>query len=463
VGKKQKRKAERKRSAHAEQVAAKAVKQSGVRVARRPALDYELDPTRERVAWRFLQSGMPGLEVLRQYDRGWLRADVFAGVAVAAYLVPQVMAYTAIMNTPPVTGLWTALAALLVYAVLGSSRVLSPGPESTVALMAATAIAPLVAGDPGRAMALTAALSLVVAGWLLVARVFRLGVISDLLSQPLLVGYLAGGAVLMIVGQLGKMTGTSIDGESIVDQLRSFLAVIGATHLPTLIVGVSTLALLLAIRVVRPSWPAPLIAVVTATAVSAFMGLEAQGVAVVGEVPTGLPMPHLPAVTWAEVQSLLIAGLGVAIVAYGDITLIARGFPSPPDDKGRIPEVDPNRELIALAGVHAASGLGQRLPGVSLRVSHGAGHRRWRQVAAVLVGLGRMHRRRPVRRRSHSSPTYPRPRWPRLSSTRRESWSVGRTSSGSSGSANASCSSRSSRWSPPACWASSSGSASRWP
>ncbi len=362
VGKKQKRKAERKRSARAEQVAAKAVKQTGVRVARRPALDYELDPTRERVAWRFVQSGMPGLEVLRGYDRRWLRADVFAGVAVAAYLVPQVMAYTAIMNTPPVTGLWTALAALVVYAVLGGSRVLSPGPESTVALMAATAIAPLVAGDPGRAMVLTAALSLVVAGWLLIARLFRLGVISDLLSQPLLVGYLAGGAVLMIVGQLGKMTGTSVDGESIVDQVRSFLAVVGATHVPTLIVGVSTLALLLAIRFLRPSWPAPLIAVVTATAVSSIMGLEAQGVAVVGEVPTGLPMPHLPAVTWAEVQALLIAGLGVAIVAYGDITLIARGFPSPPDDKGRIPEVDPNQELIALAGVHAASGLVNGFP-----------------------------------------------------------------------------------------------------
>ena len=101
--------------------------------------------------------------------------------------------------------------------------------------------------SPGRAIALTAALSLIVAVWLHDARVFRLGVVSDLLDQPLLVGYLAGGAVLMIVGQLGKMTGTSVDGDSIVEQIRSFLSVVGQTHLTTLLVGLGTLALLLLI------------------------------------------------------------------------------------------------------------------------------------------------------------------------------------------------------------------------
>ncbi|HEX2705702.1 MAG TPA: SulP family inorganic anion transporter, partial [Candidatus Lustribacter sp.] len=327
------------------------------RVSRRPALDYELDPVRDRVLLRLLSSITPGLDVLRGYRRRWLRPDVFAGVAVAAYLVPQVMAYTAIVNVPPVTGLWTALAALIVYAILGGSRVLSPGPESTVALMAGAAIAPLVAGSPDRAIALTAALSLIVAGWCLIARIFRLGVVADLLSQPLLVGYLAGGAVLMIVGQLGKATRTSVNGISITDQIRSFSAAVGGTHLPTLMVCAGTLALLLFVRWVRPSWPAPLIAVAVATVVCTVAGLAEHGVRIVGAVPTGLPAPHLPAVSWSDVQSLLIAGLGVAVVAYGDNTLIGRGFPSPVDEDQDDNVIDPQQELVALAGVHAAVGL----------------------------------------------------------------------------------------------------------
>jgi SulP family sulfate permease len=358
VGKKQEkaRKAQVKRAKQAEAAADKAVRRSGVPL-RRPALDYELNPQHESPLLGLVKTSLPGLEVLQQYDRRWLRPDIFAGVAVAAYLVPQVMAYTAIINVPPVTGLWTALAALLAYAFLGGSRVLSPGPESTVALMAATAIAPLAVSSPERAIALTAALSLIVAGWLLVARIFRLGVVSDLLSQPLLVGYLAGGAVLMIVGQLGKMTGTSVDGDSIVEQIRSFVSVVGQTHLTTLLVGLGTLALLLLIVWRRPRWPGPLIAVAAATAVCAITHLDRLGVAVVGTVPTGLPMPHLPEVSAADVKALLVAGLGVAIVAYGDITLIARGFPSPPDESGNSPEVDPQQELVALSGVHAATGL----------------------------------------------------------------------------------------------------------
>ena len=139
----------------------------------------------------------PGIGVLRGYRRSWLGPDVYAGISVVAYMVPQVMAYTALVGVPPVAGLWTALAALIVYAALGSSRVLSVGPESTIALMAGTAIAPLAGADPDRAVALAAALSLIVGGWCLVGRLARLGVIADLLSQPLLVGYLAGAAVLM--------------------------------------------------------------------------------------------------------------------------------------------------------------------------------------------------------------------------------------------------------------------------
>jgi SulP family sulfate permease len=332
------------------------------RLRRRPAIEYRLARGHEHALLGALSTAAagltPGVDVLRRYRRGWLRHDVFAGVAVAAYLVPQVMAYAAIVDLPPVTGLWTALAGIVGYAVLGGSRVLSVGPESTVALMAAAAIAPLAAGDASRAMALTAALSLVVAGWCAFARLLRLGVVADLLSQPLLVGYLAGGAVLMVVGQLGRLTGTEVEGESILAQLRSFVDVVGATHWPTLAVGLGTLVLLLTLVALRPRWPAPLVAVVAATAVCAVTGLNDHGVAVVGPVPTGLPVPHLPAVSWDDVRSLLVAGLGVAVVAYGDNTLIGRGFPAPvDDDRSKPPQIDPQQELVALSGVHAAVGL----------------------------------------------------------------------------------------------------------
>ena len=147
---------------------------------------------------------MPGLGAARRYERAWLRWDVLAGITVAAYLVPQVMAYGTLAGLNPVTGLWAAIPSLTLYALVGSSRQLSVGPESAVALMAAVVIAPLAAGQPDRYAALAGALAvlvglLAVAGWVL-----RLGFVADLLSAPILVGYLAGVAVLMIVGQLGK-------------------------------------------------------------------------------------------------------------------------------------------------------------------------------------------------------------------------------------------------------------------
>lgn len=327
-------------------------------LARRPATRYQLSPPRRRSVLQSIARAAPGIAVLRRYRSGWWRSDVFAGIAVAAYMVPQVMAYTALVRVPPVVGLWTALAGLLAYAALGSSPVLSIGPESTIALMAGAAIAPLAGGNPDRAIALAAALSLVVGGWCLVGRVLRLGVISDLLSQPLLVGYLAGAAVLMIVGQLGKLTGTTVDGDNLVGQLRSFAGVVDDTDGATLAVGLGTLGLVLVVHFLRPRWPAALIGVSAATLVCVLADLADRGVAVVGTIPTGLPSPGLPDVSWGDLQSLLLAGLGIAVIAYGDTMLIARAFParveeSPPAEDA----VDAQQEFAALAGVHVAVGL----------------------------------------------------------------------------------------------------------
>ena len=378
---------------HAAPASTQANETVGVPPERRPSIAYQTTPPKDNVLFNAYVATTPGLQTLQHYRRHWLRPDIFAGIAVVAYLVPQVMAYCAIVNVPPVVGLWTALPALIVYAVMGKSRMLSVGPESTVALMAGTAIAPLAAGNQDKAVQLAAALSLIVALWCFVARIFRLGVIAELLSQPLLVGYLAGDAVLMIVGQLGKVTGTKVHGESIVEQVRSFLEVVKDTHLTTLIVGASTLALLVLIHLVKHRWPAPLIAVAAATIASSFMDLQAQGVKVVGEVPQGLPGITFPAVSWHEIQSLLVAGIGVAIVAYGDNTLIARGFPAPadPDEDPSVNAVDAQQELVALGGVHVAVGMMGGYPVSSsasrtaLALAAGARTQMYSLVAAVAI------------------------------------------------------------------------------
>jgi sulfate permease, SulP family len=326
----------------------------------RPAIHYELNKKPERRALSVLRSLTPGLNFLtKRYSRRWLRADSIAGVAVAAYLIPQVMAYAAIVNVPPVASLWAALAAIVAYTVLGSSRILSAGPESTIALMTGVAIAPLAAQNPDRAVALGATLALIVAGWSLLARLLRAGIIAELLSTPLLVGYLAGGAVLMVVGQLGKVTGTSFEGGSIVEEVRGFLGVAADTDWLTLAVAAGTLAVILLLRWLGPLLPGPLIAVVLATVASVVFDLESHGVAVVGQVPSGLPVPQLPEVTFEDVKMLLLAGLGITIVGYSDIMLIARGFPLTPAEGETAADLrpDPQAELVAMTGVHALVGV----------------------------------------------------------------------------------------------------------
>ena len=208
-----------------------------------------------RVTW------LPNLNQLLSYDRSWLRGDVVAGVTVAAYLVPQVMAYAEVAGLPPVVGLWAITGSLVVYAIVGSSRQLSVGPESTTALLTATAVAPLAAGDPSRYAALAAALAFIVGGLCIVAWAARLGFLADLLSKPVLVGYMAGVAVIMIISQLPKMIGLSSEGESVIDQLRSFIDRLDQAHGPTLALGAAVLVVLFVGGRLFPKAPMPLIAI----------------------------------------------------------------------------------------------------------------------------------------------------------------------------------------------------------
>ena len=269
---------------------------------------------------------MPGLYQLLSYQRGWLRGDVLAGVTVAAYLVPQVMAYATVAGLPAVAGLWAALVPLAVYAVLGSSRQLSVGPESTTALMTATALAPLVADDPARYAVLAAVMALLVGGFCLLGGLLRLGFLADLLSRPVLVGYMTGVAVIMIGGQLGKVTGVAVAGDEFVDQVRSFVAGVGGAHWPTVALALAVLVMLLAISRVAPKFPGALVAVLAATAAVVAFSLETRGIRVVGGIPAGLPTPSVPVIPAADLLAMLIPAVGIAVVAFSDNALTGRTF-----------------------------------------------------------------------------------------------------------------------------------------
>jgi sulfate permease, SulP family len=299
----------------------------------------------------------PSLDRLLHYQRGWLRADVIAGITVAAYLIPQVMAYGEVAGLSPVVGLWAILPPMLVYAVLGSSRQLSVGPESTTALMTATVVGGLASGAPARYAALAAGLALVVGVLALLAFVARLGVMSELLSKPVLVGYMSGVALIMIVGQLGKVTGLSIDGDTFVAELRSFASQLGDIDRPTLLLAAGVLTFMLVVQRLWPKAPVPLLAVLLATATVALFNLDANGIATVGQIPAGLPSFHLPGLTRSDLESLLLPALGVLIVGYSDNVLTARSFADRNDYR-----IDANQELLALGTSNVAVGLFQGFP-----------------------------------------------------------------------------------------------------
>jgi sulfate permease, SulP family len=294
---------------------------------------------------------------LREYRLGWLRVDILAGVTVAAYLVPQVMAYAQVAGLPPVAGLWAAAGPLLVYAWLGSSRLLSAGPESSTALMTAITIGPLAAGDPARYAALAAALAMLVGLLCIAGRLARLGFLADLLSRPVLVGYMAGIAVIMIAGQLGRVLGIEVLGDSPLEQIRYAVRHVADADPVTVLLTGGMLAFLLLVHRFAPRLPGPLIAMLLAAAAVAMLGLEQYGVTTVGAIPSGLPDPQLPDVTGSDLAQLLLPAVGITIVGYTDNVLTARAF------AGRRREtVDSNTELLALGAANLASGALQGFP-----------------------------------------------------------------------------------------------------
>ncbi len=292
----------------------------------------------------------PGITTLRSYRRSWLRGDVVAGITVTAYLVPQVMAYATVAGLPPIVGLWTMVPVLAVYAVFGSSRVMSVGPESTTALMSAATVAPLAAGDPVRFATLSAALATMVGLLALVAWAARVGFIADLLSLPVLIGYMAGVAALMMVGQLSKLTGVDVEGKGFMAEFSSFLSGVSEVDPATVALATVVLVFLFGVSWRWPRAPTPLIAVLLATAAVVAFGLEDYGIQVAGAFSPTPPDPGLP--TLSDISLLVLPAIGVLLVGYTDVVLTARAFAARTGGT-----VDSNQELFALGTSNVAAGM----------------------------------------------------------------------------------------------------------
>ena len=293
----------------------------------------------------------------RSYRRQWLGRDLLAGVAVAAYMVPQVMGYAAIAGLPPIAGLWASLLPLVVYALIGSSPQLSLGPESTTALLTATTLAAISNRDPDQLASVAGALAIATGLVCVVGRLLRAGYLSALLSRPILVGYLLGVAVLMVISQLGHLTGLSVPSGSVLTQVGYVLTHLSEINVATVIMAAAILVVLFVGTKLLPRMPWTLIAMLLAAAVVVLGHLERYGVELVGSIPASWPRLTLPEVSWAEAASLLPAALGLSVVAYSDTVLTGRGFGTKTGD-----QINPNRELVALGVANVAAGLSQGLP-----------------------------------------------------------------------------------------------------
>lgn len=296
----------------------------------------------------------PGLGVLAAYQRDWLRHDLIAGVSVAAVALPTAIAYAQIIGLDPVIGLYAAIPALLAYALFGTSRHLIVNPDAATCAMIGAALTPLAAGDSEVLLSLSVVLAIFTGLFCFSASLLRLGFLADFLSRPILTGFLNGVAISIFLGQIGKVFGFPMQSHGIIASLIEFVRKVPETHLPTLAVGLLAIAVMLVSKRLLPRWPGPLLAVVATVAVVKTMGLEAVGVAVVGDVPAGLPRLSWPTFDPQFLPPLFGGALGVALVSFCNAMVVARSFAA----KNQY-EVDADRELFALGACQVAAGLCQ--------------------------------------------------------------------------------------------------------
>jgi len=303
---------------------------------------------------------LPILDWGRRYDRAWLRGDVVAGLTVAALVVPKALGYAGIANVPIENGLYAAAAGTILYALFGTSRQISTGPSSALAAVAGSAVIVSGVSSGADSTALVAGVALVAGALFLLMAVFKLGWISQFLSKAVITGFLFGAAIDVTVGELSKLTGTTSDGTSVWREFVSWLKGLDEGFSgTTLLVGVLSLIVLFGLRAVAPSVPGTLVVVVGGILASVLFDLGAHGVALVGDVPRGLPLPGIPDLNllWDNVATVGIAAVGIVLIGFSQTAGDARHFAS----KHRY-RVDVDQETVAQGMANVGAGLIQGIP-----------------------------------------------------------------------------------------------------
>lgn len=299
---------------------------------------------------------IPGLQAISTYQRSWLQKDVVAGLVLASLLVPQGMAYAELAGLPPITGLYTSILCLLGYAVFGPSRILVLGPDSALGPMIAATILPLVAanGDPEMAVAYASMLALLVGGFMLIGARAGLGFVADLLSKPTQIGYMNGLALTILIGQLPKLFGFSVDADGLIGETVGFVQGVQAGEVvpAAAAIGLFSLVLMIALSRVAPAVPSVLVAVIAAMVLAYGLDLAAKGVSLVGVLPSGLPPFTLPLVPLSDMPLLVAGAVGIAIVSLADTISTSSAFASRTGQ-----EVHANQEMVGIGAANVGAGL----------------------------------------------------------------------------------------------------------
>jgi sulfate permease, SulP family len=345
--------------------------------------------SRRHVTSNRLSRWLPAPRWARTYDRTTARADLVAGVTVAVMLVPQGMAYAALAGMPPVTGLYASIVPLLVYALLGTSRTLAVGPVAIVALLTNTALLPLADGDPHRYLTLAAALAGLVGLIQVALGLARLGALVNLLSHSVLSGFTSAAAIVIGTSQVKDLLGLRMErAEGFPHTVAEIVDALPTIHWPTVAVGAVSVAALVLAKKKAPKLPAALVVVAGVTALSAAVGFGETGIAILREVPAGLPSPALPGIALDDLMSLLPSAFTIAVISYMEGVSIAKALAAKERET-----VEANAELLAVGAANLAAGLFRAFPvagGFSrTAVNHQAGARTPGAsiVTALIVGL----------------------------------------------------------------------------
>jgi high affinity sulfate transporter 1 len=309
----------------------------------------------------WLRSTAPGLRLLASYQRSWLSKDLVAGLVLTALLVPQGMAYAELAGLPPITGLYTSILCLVAYAIFGPSRILVLGPDSSLGPMIAATIIPIVGanGDPQRAVALASMLALLVGVMTVLAGIGKLGFVADLLSKPTQIGYMNGLALTILVSQLPKLFGFSVDADGLIPEAAAFAKGLasGEAVAAALAVGMLGLVLIAGLQRLVPKFPAVLVAVVVSILAANAFDLADHGVSLVGPLPQGFPPLTLPSVQWSDMTLLVAGAVGIAVVSLTDTISTSSAFAARTGQ-----EVDGDREMIGIGAANIAAGFFQGFP-----------------------------------------------------------------------------------------------------